>query len=112
MRYLSTDRAHGREFSRQFEESCQKLDDYVHHLEVEIKDRADLTEMLEDSEIYYDAQYGEAKIVTNVSSVSFGETHISVKSATRDVNSQERLPSVVSIYKSGFARALKSLRSA
>ena len=66
---LPTDRAHGHEFSRQFEESCQKLDDYVHFLEVEIKDRADLIEMLEQSEIYYDAQYGEAKIVANVSIV-------------------------------------------
>lgn len=79
---LCLDRSHGHEFSRQFEESCQKLDDYVHHLEVEIKDRADLIEMLEQSEIYYDAQYGEAKIVANVS-ISSRVTQLNMKKKTR-----------------------------
>lgn len=36
-------------------------------LSKEIKDRATMIEMLEQSELYYDAQYGEAKIVANVS---------------------------------------------
>ena len=35
-------------------------------VEQEIKDRAALIESLEQTEVFYDAQYGEAKIVANV----------------------------------------------
>lgn len=43
------------------------MEDYVKSLERENADRVALIEMLEQSELYYDAQYGEAKIVANVS---------------------------------------------
>ena len=42
------------------------MEDYVKSLEKEIADRTVLIEMLEQSELYYDSQYGEAKIVANV----------------------------------------------
>ena len=60
------DRAHGKEFSQTFEDSCVKLEEYVHCVEQELKDRAALIESLEEAEVFYDAQYGEAKIVANV----------------------------------------------
>lgn len=65
-----SDRAHGKEFSQNFEDSCVKLEEYVHLVEQEIKDRAALIESLEETEVFYDAQYGEAKIVANVSMYS------------------------------------------
>ena len=64
---LTLDRIHGKEFCQEFEDACNKMDDYVECLSKEIKDRTALIEMLEQSELYYDAQYGEAKIVANVS---------------------------------------------
>ena len=64
---VSLDRAHGKEFSQNFENSCLKLEEYVGCVEQELKDRAALIEALEEAEVFYDAQYGEAKIVTNVS---------------------------------------------
>ena len=38
----------------------------MHCVEQELKDRAALIESLEEAEVFYDAQYGEAKIVANV----------------------------------------------
>ena len=61
------DRDRGREFSQQFEEACVKLEDYVAQVEGETKERTMLIELLEQSELFYDAQYSEAKIVANVS---------------------------------------------
>ena len=65
--YFFTDRSHGNEFSQQFEDSCVHLEEFVVKLDAQIKSRSLLVELLEQSELYYDAQYGEAKIVTNVS---------------------------------------------
>ncbi|XP_074651428.1 uncharacterized protein LOC141906116 isoform X2 [Tubulanus polymorphus] len=59
------DRSHGYDFARQFEESCNKLEDYVKYLEKVAGDRESLLLMLDTSEMYYDAQYGEAKVVAN-----------------------------------------------
>ena len=61
------DRSQGKEFCADFELACTKLEDYVGALSQEIAGRTALIEMLEQSELYYDAQYGEAKIVANVS---------------------------------------------
>ncbi len=44
-----------------------KLEEYVTCVENEMKERSALIELLEEGEVYYDAQYGEAKIVANVS---------------------------------------------
>ena len=65
------DKKHGKEFCHEFESACSKMDDYVKCVEREIADRNELIELLEQSELYYDAQYGEAKIVANVSRTVF-----------------------------------------
>lgn len=62
-----SDRAHGKEFSRQFEDACNKLEDYVVSLQKEIDHRTAMITMLEQSELFYEDQYREAKIVANVS---------------------------------------------
>ncbi|CAE1326432.1 Regulation of nuclear pre-mRNA domain-containing protein 2 [Acanthosepion pharaonis] len=59
------DRAHGKEFSRQFEDACNKLEDYVVSLQKEIDHRTAMITMLEQSELFYEDQYREAKIVAN-----------------------------------------------
>ena len=64
---LLTDKAHGKEFSIQFEESCVKLEEYVEILADEITERKTLIQLTEISEMFYDEQYREAKIVANVS---------------------------------------------
>ena len=64
---VSTDKKHGKDFCQEFETACAKMDEYVKCVEREIADRNELIELLEQSELYYDAQYGEAKIVANVS---------------------------------------------
>ena len=64
--YIS-DRAGGKKFSEQFEDGANKLEDYVNSLKKEIEIRRKLIDLLKKSEIFYDAQFGEAKIVTNVS---------------------------------------------
>ncbi len=67
-----------------------KLEEYVHCVEQEIKDRAALIESLEEAEVFYDAQYGEAKIVANVSPAS---SDASVPKATRpDTLTRFRVP--------------------
>ena len=67
LNHYSVDRAHGKEFSQTFEESCLKLEDVLAMTEKQNVERQAMVEMLEQSELYYDAQYGEAKIVANVS---------------------------------------------
>ena len=54
---------------KQFEDSCTKLEDVLSLLGVMVKEREKLIELLEQSELYYDTQYGEAKVVTNVISL-------------------------------------------
>ena len=56
----------GKEYCQEFEESCIKLESLIEDFERANKDRTNLVEMLEQSELFYDTQYGEAKIVTNV----------------------------------------------
>ena len=62
-----TDRAGGKRFSQQFEDSAIKLEGYVASLTKEVELRRKIFDLLEKSEIFYEAQYGEAKIVANVS---------------------------------------------
>ena len=47
----------------------------MHCVEQEIKDRTALIESLEETEVFYDAQYGEAKIVANVSAINYNKVH-------------------------------------
>ena len=64
--FVWLDKSHGTEFLRQFDDSCSKLEEFVGAVHKEMKDRAALVELLEQSELFYDAQHGEAKIVANV----------------------------------------------
>lgn len=59
------DRNHGHQFSKEFEESTEALDDMIRTLQKEKEEREALVLLLEQSEIYYDTQRGEAKIVVN-----------------------------------------------
>lgn len=59
------DRAHGKQFSQQFEDSCSKLENYVSSAEQQIMEQKVMIEMLEQSEVFYDEQFKEARIVAN-----------------------------------------------
>ncbi|XP_060676673.1 regulation of nuclear pre-mRNA domain-containing protein 2-like isoform X3 [Hemiscyllium ocellatum] len=59
------DRAGGKRFSKDFEESSSKLEDFCAELEREVKKTPPLIEALENAEIFYEAQYKEVKIVAN-----------------------------------------------
>jgi len=61
------DRNQGVEYANDLAESCRQVRTYVANLETEIKERAALIEMLEQSELYYDAQASEANTVAMVS---------------------------------------------
>ena len=63
---MLADKSQGKEFCKQFEESCNKLEEYVKNLKKEIKDRTELIEYLEQADLFYDAQYGEVKLVATV----------------------------------------------
>ena len=63
---LCADRSHSKLYAQQVEEIHKNLDDYVKNVELEITDRQRLLDLLEQSEVFYDVQYGEAKIVANV----------------------------------------------
>ncbi len=64
---LFADRSVGKDMSQQFEADCVKTEECVTMIDKELKERNGLIELLEQSELFYDAQYGEAKIVANVS---------------------------------------------
>lgn len=57
------DRTHGQQFKREFDESARLLEEIIKTSNKEIKERNDLILLLEEGEIYYDSQRGEAKIV-------------------------------------------------
>ena len=61
-----SDRSHGSLFTQHIEDIHHSLDDYVASLEKELNYRQQTVEQLEQSELFYDIQYGEAKIVANV----------------------------------------------
>jgi len=63
----SADRNQGVECANELAESCRQLRTYVTNLETEMKERSALIEMLEQSELYYDAQASEANTVSMVS---------------------------------------------
>jgi hypothetical protein len=64
--FCCPDRSHGKLYSQQVEDIHKNLTDYVSSVEREMADRQRMIELLEQSEIFYDVQYGEAKIVANV----------------------------------------------
>jgi len=63
----SADRNQGVDYANDLAESCRQVRTYVANLETEMKERAALIEMLEQSELYYDAQASETNTVALVS---------------------------------------------
>ena len=61
---------HGTKHCNDFEDACSKLEDYVSSLARQIQLQKDVQERLIQSEVYYEHQYGEAKIVANVSKLA------------------------------------------
>lgn len=49
------------------EEGIDKMEAYIKALEVEIKERQDLIDLLDLADVFYETQRGEARIVCNVS---------------------------------------------
>ena len=54
-------------FKVEFENSCLKLEEYIKRLESQAKNRKQLVQLMEQSEIFYDAQFKDAEMVHNVS---------------------------------------------
>lgn len=65
------DRNQGVEYASDLAESCRQVRTYVTNLETEMKERTALIEMLEQSELYYDAQSSEANTVALVIALRF-----------------------------------------
>jgi hypothetical protein len=63
----SSDRRQGAELNHQFEDAQLKLEDYIQGVERVIKERAALIDLLAMTEHFFELQYGEAKVVANVS---------------------------------------------
>ncbi len=63
-------------FKEDFQNSCLKLDDYIKQIQIQIQEREQLIKLLEQSEIFYDAQYKDAKLVVNVSFKDFEIIHL------------------------------------
>lgn len=59
----------GQQFSSDFDETKQCLEEYVGLLTAAVKQRKNLLEAFEEATSYYDSQRSEAKIVANVSDV-------------------------------------------
>ncbi|XP_014671850.1 PREDICTED: regulation of nuclear pre-mRNA domain-containing protein 2-like [Priapulus caudatus] len=59
------DRSGGKLFVQEFEDSGKKLESFVEALTNEIAQESAMLEQLEQSQIFYDTQYSEAKIVAN-----------------------------------------------
>lgn len=59
------DRTHGQQFKQDFDKSFRQLEEFIETLTQEVAERNELILLLEQSEIYYDTQRGEAKVVAN-----------------------------------------------
>jgi len=66
MNQLCADRNQGIEYAEELEAACRQIKNYVNNLETEMKERAALLELLEQSQLYYDAQSSEANMVAMV----------------------------------------------
>lgn len=61
------DRRHGDDVVADVEEGISKMEAYIKALEVEIKERQDVIDLLDLADVFYETQKGEARIVCNVS---------------------------------------------
>ncbi|GFW67822.1 regulation of nuclear pre-mRNA domain-containing protein 2 [Trichonephila clavipes] len=59
------DRTHGQQFKQDFDKSVSQLEEFIATLTQEVAERSELILLLEQSEIFYDSQKGEAKVVAN-----------------------------------------------
>ena len=62
-----SDKAGGNKFVKDFEDGSLKLQEFVSFLEKELKTGPPLLEALGNTDIFYETQYKEVKIVANVS---------------------------------------------
>jgi hypothetical protein len=65
-----TDRRQGDDIVAEVDEGVSKMQGFVRALELEIKERTVLIELLEHADVFYETQKGEAKVVANVSMAS------------------------------------------
>ncbi len=66
---LTKDKRQCAKFKVEFENSCLKLEELQRRMATQAEKRKVLVQLLEQSEIFYDAQYNDAKTVSNVSSI-------------------------------------------
>lgn len=60
------DKVQCEKFINEFDNSCIKLDEYIRNLETQSTERESLIQLLEQSEIFYNAQFKDAKLIVNV----------------------------------------------
>lgn len=65
------DRRNGDDLLQDIDEGIVKLEAYTKALELEIKERIEVINVLEVSEQFYETQRGEAKVVCNVSILDY-----------------------------------------
>lgn len=59
------------DFLNEFDASVQRMEDYVRALEAETKERANLINLLEQGDLFYEIQRGEFKVVCLVNKYIF-----------------------------------------
>lgn len=64
---ISTDKAGGKKFSKDFEEGSAQIQEFIKFLSNHCKTGPPLTQALTNADIFYEMQYKEVKIVANVS---------------------------------------------
>lgn len=64
---ISTDKAGGKKFSKDFEEGSAQIQEFIKFLSNHCKAGLPLMQSLTNADIFYEMQYKEVKIVANVS---------------------------------------------
>ena len=64
--FFKLDKNQCAKFKVEFENSCLKLEEYLKKLGEQAVERKQLVQLMEQSEIFYDAQFKDAKVVFNV----------------------------------------------
>jgi hypothetical protein len=63
---LCTDHQQSVEYADELAAACKQIQSYINNLQTEKKERLTLIELLEQSQLYYDAQSSEANMVAMV----------------------------------------------
>lgn len=69
--FVFLDKAQCTKFNNDFENFSVKLEEYIKFFDVQINEKEVLINLLLQSEIFYDAQYKDAKIVANVTKIIY-----------------------------------------